>query len=55
MSELIPVLSTAELDEIDAEISHVPYRAAVAMGSEVEVWVDDVDTLKGSLGLFPAR
>lgn len=31
MSELIPLLSETELAEIDAEISHVPYRSAVAI------------------------
>jgi NADH-quinone oxidoreductase subunit E len=31
MSELIPLLSDTELAEIDAEISHVPYRSAVAI------------------------
>ncbi len=31
MSELIPLLSATELAEIDAEISHVPYRSAVAI------------------------
>jgi NADH-quinone oxidoreductase subunit E len=46
MSELIPVLSAAELDEIDAEISHVPYRAAVAIDALKIVqahrgWVSD--------------
>jgi NADH-quinone oxidoreductase subunit E len=50
MSELIPVLSTAELDEIDAEISHVPYRAAVAIEALKIVqahrgWVSD-DSLR---------
>ena len=46
MSELIPVLSAAELDEIDTEISHVPYRAAVAIDALKIVqahrgWVSD--------------
>ena len=31
MSQLIPVLSEVELAEIDAEISHAPYRHAVAI------------------------
>lgn len=46
MSELIPTLSEAELAEIDAEISHVPYRAAVAIDALKIVqahrgWVSD--------------
>ena len=46
MSELIPVLSATELSEIDAEISHVPYRAAVAIDALKIVqahrgWVSD--------------
>ena len=31
MSQLIPMLSDAELAEIDAEIRHAPYRSAVAI------------------------
>ena len=46
MSELIPVLSEAELAAIDAEIAHVPYRAAVAIDAlkivqEHRGWVSD--------------
>jgi NADH-quinone oxidoreductase subunit E len=46
MSELIPVLSAAEIAEIDAEIAHVPYRAAVAIDALKIVqahrgWVSD--------------
>ena len=46
MSELIPVLSEVELREIDAEIAHVPYRAAVAIDALKIVqahrgWVSD--------------
>jgi len=46
MSELIPTLSDVELSEIDAEISHVPYRAAVAIDALKIVqahrgWVSD--------------
>jgi NADH-quinone oxidoreductase subunit E len=46
MSELIPMLSAAELGEIDAEISHVPYRSAVAIDALKIVqahrgWVSD--------------
>ena len=46
MSELIPVLSESELAEIDAEISHVPYRSAVAIDALKIVqshrgWVSD--------------
>ena len=46
MSELIPVLSELELREIDAEIAHVPYRAAVAIDALKIVqahrgWVSD--------------
>jgi len=46
MSELIPVLSEQELREIDAEIAHVPYRAAVAIDALKIVqahrgWVSD--------------
>ena len=46
MSELIPVLSEQELREIDAEITHVPYRAAVAIDALKIVqahrgWVSD--------------
>lgn len=46
MSELIPVLSTEELQEIDAEISHAPYRSAVAIDALKIVqahrgWVSD--------------
>jgi len=46
MSELIPVLSEQELGEIDAEIAHVPYRAAVAIDALKIVqahrgWVSD--------------
>jgi NADH-quinone oxidoreductase subunit E len=46
MSDLIPVLSAAELGDIDAEISHVPYRAAVAIDALKIVqahrgWVSD--------------
>ena len=46
MSDLIPVLSNEELSEIDAEIAHVPYRAAVAIDALKIVqahrgWVSD--------------
>ena len=46
MSELIPSLSAGELAEIDAEIAHVPYRAAVAIDALKIVqrhrgWVSD--------------
>jgi NADH-quinone oxidoreductase subunit E len=46
MSELIPILSTAELAEIDAEIAHAPYRNAVAIDAlkivqEHRGWVSD--------------
>jgi NADH-quinone oxidoreductase subunit E len=46
MSELIPMLSAAELGEIDAEINHVPYRSAVAIDALKIVqahrgWVSD--------------
>lgn len=46
MSELIPVLTEQELTEIDAEISHVPYRSAVAIDALKIVqahrgWVSD--------------
>ena len=46
MSELLPVLSEAELREIDAEIAHVPYRDAVAIDALKIVqahrgWVSD--------------
>ena len=46
MSDLIPVLSTAELAAIDAEISHAPYRNAVAIEAlkivqEHRGWVSD--------------
>ena len=56
MSELIPVLSddetvlsAAEITEIDAEIAHVPYRAAVAIEALKIVqahrgWVSDGGT-----------
>ena len=46
MSELLPVLSEAELREIDAEIAQVPYRDAVAIDALKIVqahrgWVSD--------------
>ena len=46
MSELIQALSEAELAEIDREISHVPYRSAVAIDALKIVqshrgWVSD--------------
>lgn len=46
MAELIPVLSDAEIAAIDAEISHVPYRSAVAIDALKIVqahrgWVSD--------------
>ncbi|WP_439105870.1 NADH-quinone oxidoreductase subunit NuoE [Congregibacter sp.] len=46
MTELIPVLSDAEIAAIDAEISHVPYRSAVAIDALKIVqahrgWVSD--------------
>ena len=46
MSELIPALSALEIAEIDAEISHVPYRPAVAIDALKIVqahrgWVSD--------------
>ena len=46
MSELIPVLSEQELSAIDREISHVPYRSAVAIDALKIVqahrgWVSD--------------
>jgi len=46
MSELIPVLSDAEIAAIDAEIAHVPYRDAVAIDALKIVqahrgWVSD--------------
>ncbi|MEM1189304.1 MAG: NADH-quinone oxidoreductase subunit NuoE [Pseudomonadota bacterium] len=46
MSDLIPVLSDEELREINAEIAHVPYRAAVAIDALKIVqahrgWVSD--------------
>lgn len=46
MSELIPILSESELAAIDAEIAHVPYRAAVAIDALKIVqshrgWVSD--------------
>lgn len=46
MSELIQMLSDAEVAEIDAEISHVPYRSAVAIDALKIVqshrgWVSD--------------
>jgi NADH-quinone oxidoreductase subunit E len=46
MSELVPVLSEEELRQIDAEIAHVPYRAAVAIDALKIVqahrgWVSD--------------
>jgi NADH-quinone oxidoreductase subunit E len=46
VSELIPVLSDSEIAAIDAEISHVPYRAAVAIDAlkivqEHRGWVSD--------------
>ena len=46
MSQLIPMLSDAELTEIDAEIRHAPYRSAVAIDALKIVqaqrgWVSD--------------
>ena len=46
MTDLLPVLSQEELREIDAEIAHVPYRAAVAIDALKIVqahrgWVSD--------------
>lgn len=46
MSELIPMLSQAELGAIDAEIAHAPYRDAVAIDAlkivqEHRGWVSD--------------
>jgi NADH-quinone oxidoreductase subunit E len=46
MSELIPALSDVEIAAIDAEISHVPYRSAVAIDALKIVqahrgWVSD--------------
>lgn len=46
MTELIPVLSDSEVAAIDAEISHVPYSAAVAIDAlkivqEHRGWVSD--------------
>jgi NADH-quinone oxidoreductase subunit E len=46
MSELIPVLSSSEIDAIDAEIAHVHYRSAVAIDALKIVqahrgWVSD--------------
>ena len=46
MTDLLPVLSNEELREIDAEIAHVPYRAAVAIDALKIVqahrgWVSD--------------
>jgi len=46
MSELIPALSDSEIEAIDAEIAHVPYRAAVAIEAlkivqEHRGWVSD--------------
>jgi NADH-quinone oxidoreductase subunit E len=46
MSDLIPTLSEQELQAIDAEISHVPYRSAVAIDALKIVqahrgWVSD--------------
>lgn len=46
MAELIPVLSDSEIAAIDAEIAHVPYRAAVAIDALKIVqahrgWVSD--------------
>lgn len=46
MTELIPVLSDSEIAAIDAEIAHVPYRAAVAIDALKIVqahrgWVSD--------------
>lgn len=46
MADLIPVLSDSEIAEIDAEIAHVPYRAAVAIDALKIVqahrgWVSD--------------
>jgi NADH-quinone oxidoreductase subunit E len=46
MSDLLPVLSTEELAEIDAEIAQVPYRSAVAIDALKIVqahrgWVSD--------------
>jgi NADH-quinone oxidoreductase subunit E len=46
MSELIPMLSQAELGAIDAEIAHAPYRHAVAIDAlkivqEHRGWVSD--------------
>lgn len=46
MTDLIPVLSNAELEQINAEIAHVPYRSAVAIDALKIVqshrgWVSD--------------
>lgn len=46
MNDLIPMLSDEEIREIDAEIAHVPYRAAVAIDALKIVqahrgWVSD--------------
>ena len=46
MSELIPALSDSEIAAIDREISHVPYRSAVAIDAlkivqEHRGWVSD--------------
>jgi NADH-quinone oxidoreductase subunit E len=46
MTDLIPVLSNSELEQINAEIAHVPYRSAVAIDALKIVqahrgWVSD--------------
>ena len=61
-ASLIPVLSEQELREIDAEIAHVPYRAAVAIDALKIVqahrgWVSDesLQAIARHLEMSPAE